>query len=115
MYLQEERKTLYTESAFAPPPLTAHVNESGNVPPETTDEAMNDDTEDPGPFQQRSDPAVKPENAVAESMDGTMDHNTTTTTTPAPHIGAPRPANWTQTPRTQKCHWKQRNKARQQR
>ena len=43
------------------------------IPPETMDEAMDDDTKDPGPFQQRSDPAAEPEDAVAESMDETMD------------------------------------------
>ena len=45
------------------------------IPPETMDEAMDDDTKDPGPFQQRNDPAAEPEDAVAESMDETMDSN----------------------------------------
>ena len=37
------------------------------------DEAMDDDTEDLGNFQQRGTPAADSEDAVAESMDGTMD------------------------------------------
>ena len=37
------------------------------------DETMDDDAKDPGPFQQRNDPATEPEDAVAESMDETMD------------------------------------------
>ena len=85
MYLHREPSTLYTESPFTPPPPTAHANETGNVPPETMDEAMDDDTKDPGQFQQRSDPAVEPEDAVAESMDESMDQDATTKTTPAPH------------------------------
>eukprot|EP00614_Pseudopedinella_elastica_P018983 CAMPEP_0172647986 /NCGR_PEP_ID=MMETSP1068-20121228/241036_1 /TAXON_ID=35684 /ORGANISM="Pseudopedinella elastica, Strain CCMP716" /LENGTH=219 /DNA_ID=CAMNT_0013462285 /DNA_START=470 /DNA_END=1129 /DNA_ORIENTATION=+ len=45
----------------------------GNVRPETMDEAMDDGTKDPGPFQQRNDPATKPKDAVAESMDESKD------------------------------------------
>ena len=73
MHLHREPSTLYTESPLAPSPPTAHANETGNVPPETMDEAMDDDTKDPGPFQQRNDPATEPKDAVAESMDETMD------------------------------------------
>ena len=42
---------------------------TGNVPPETMDEAMDNDTKDHGPYQQRGDPAAEPENAVTERMD----------------------------------------------
>ena len=73
MHLHREPSTLYTEPAFAPSPPTAHANETGNVPPGTMDETMDDDTKDPGPFQQRNDPAAEPEDAAAESMDETMD------------------------------------------
>ena len=38
-----------------------HMTE--NVRSDAMDEAMDDDTEDPGPFRQRSDPAVEPEDA----------------------------------------------------
>eukprot|EP00614_Pseudopedinella_elastica_P010392 CAMPEP_0172608192 /NCGR_PEP_ID=MMETSP1068-20121228/28293_1 /TAXON_ID=35684 /ORGANISM="Pseudopedinella elastica, Strain CCMP716" /LENGTH=45 /DNA_ID= /DNA_START= /DNA_END= /DNA_ORIENTATION= len=34
---------------------------------------MDDDTKDPGQFQQRSALAVEPENTAAENMDETMD------------------------------------------
>eukprot|EP00614_Pseudopedinella_elastica_P009470 CAMPEP_0172598114 /NCGR_PEP_ID=MMETSP1068-20121228/18118_1 /TAXON_ID=35684 /ORGANISM="Pseudopedinella elastica, Strain CCMP716" /LENGTH=76 /DNA_ID=CAMNT_0013397853 /DNA_START=129 /DNA_END=357 /DNA_ORIENTATION=- len=38
---------------------------------------------------------VQPEiDETALSIDGAMDQDTTTITTPAPHTGAPRPANW---------------------
>ena len=52
MYLHREPSTLYTESAFASPPLTAHANETGNSPSGITDEAMGDGTGDLGKFQQ---------------------------------------------------------------
>ena len=71
---------------------------------------MDDGAEDPGPFQQRFDPAAEPEYAVAESMDEAMDQDTTTTTAPAPHTGAPRPTNWDQLNRGQKLNWKRRQK-----
>ena len=37
------------------------------------DEATDDNTKDPGPFQQRSDPAAEPEDAVAVIMDESTD------------------------------------------
>ena len=49
------------------------TDETGNFPPETMNEAMDDYAKDPGPFEQRSDPATEHENAVVESMDETMD------------------------------------------
>ena len=73
IYLHREPSTLYTESAFAPPPLTAHANETGNVRPENMDQTMDDDAKEPGPFQQRNDPATETEDAVAESMDESTD------------------------------------------
>ena len=51
---------------------------------------MDDDAKYPGPFHQRSDPAVEPEDAAAESMGESMDQDTTTTTTAALHTGAPQ-------------------------
>ena len=48
---------------------------------------MGDDTKDPGPFQQRGTPTAEPEDAVAESMDETMDDDlvATTVSTPTPN------------------------------
>ena len=62
------------------------TDETGNFPPETMNEAMNDYAKDPGPFQQRSDPATEHENAVVESMNETMDGDlaATTVSTPTP-------------------------------
>ena len=77
MYPHREPSIMYTESPFAPPPRTTHANETGNVPPKTTDEVMDDGTKDPGPFQQGSDPAAEPEEAVAENMDESMDDDET--------------------------------------
>ena len=73
MYLHREPSTLYTESAFTPPPLTAHANETGNVRPENMDQTIDNDAKEPGPLQQRDASAAEPEDAVAESMDETMD------------------------------------------
>eukprot|EP00614_Pseudopedinella_elastica_P012583 CAMPEP_0172591984 /NCGR_PEP_ID=MMETSP1068-20121228/10878_1 /TAXON_ID=35684 /ORGANISM="Pseudopedinella elastica, Strain CCMP716" /LENGTH=84 /DNA_ID=CAMNT_0013388759 /DNA_START=309 /DNA_END=563 /DNA_ORIENTATION=- len=42
------------------------------------DETMDDDTKDPEPFQQGGTPAADSEDAIAESMDETMDGDTTT-------------------------------------
>ena len=65
MYLHRELLTLYTESPFAPPPPTAHANETENVPPVTMDETMDDCAKDTGPFQQRNTPATDSEDTVA--------------------------------------------------
>ena len=46
---------------------------------------MGDDAKGPGPSQQTGAPAADPEDAIAESMDESMDNDTTTVTTPAPH------------------------------
>ena len=61
------------------------------------DEAMGDDTKDPGPFQQRGSPAAEPENAVTESMDETMDCDLA-----APTVSTPTPVNWDQLNRRQR-------------
>ena len=41
---------------------------------------MDDDAKDPGPFQQRSDPAAESEGTVVESMDESMDGDLVATT-----------------------------------
>ena len=48
MRLHREPLLLYTESHFTPSPPTAHTNEIGNVRTEIMDEAMADDTTEPG-------------------------------------------------------------------
>ena len=87
IHLQNEPSIFYTESPFAPPPPTAHANETGNAPSGIMDEAMDDDTKDLGPFQQRGTPAADSEDAVIESTDEAMDR----TLHPQPaehHLGA---------------------------
>ena len=85
-------------------PCQLGTYETGNAPPETIDQAMGDDTKGPGEVQQRNAPATEPEDKVAENMDEAMNDDTTTATAPAPHAGAPRPANWDQMNRSQRKH-----------
>lgn len=46
---------------------------TGNVRPENMDQTIDNDAKEPGPLQQRDASAAEPEDAVAESMDETMD------------------------------------------
>ena len=61
------------------------------------DGAMDDDRKDPGPFQQRNDPATEPKDAAAVSMDETMDGDLD-----APTGSTPTPVNWDQLNRRQR-------------
>ena len=105
-----------------PSPLTAHANETGNVPPETMDETMDDDAKDPGPFQQRNTPAADSEDAAAESMEEAMDGDSHPRTARFPSrtlcperplIDAPTTAHEPQQPQQTKAEKRNRQRARE--
>ena len=96
MRLHREPPLLYTESPFTSSPPTAHANETGNVRPETMDEAMGDDAKGPVQFLRRNAPAAESEYKVAESMDESTD---------TPREAPSHPDEWGQMTRKQKSNW----------
>ena len=77
---------------------------AGNIPLETMDETIDDDTKDPGQLLQRGPSAAEPEGSVTEITDGAMDCDLV-----APAVSTSTPVNWDQMNRRQRKNWRLRH------